>query len=57
MLSELRRSIDNIDEELMRLIGERIRLAARLVGLRGVLGYPSLIRTGRARLLPSGLRD
>ncbi|ADY01637.1 chorismate mutase [Vulcanisaeta moutnovskia 768-28] len=40
MLSELRRSIDAIDEELIRLIGERVRLAAEVGRVKRGLGLP-----------------
>lgn len=40
MLSELRRSIDSIDEELIRLIGERIRLAVEIGRVKRSLGLP-----------------
>ncbi|BDR92367.1 chorismate mutase [Vulcanisaeta souniana] len=40
MLSELRRGIDAVDEELMRLIGERVRLAAEVGRVKRSLGLP-----------------
>lgn len=45
MLSELRRSIDSIDEELIKLIGgERIRLAAEIGKVKRSLGLPIIDR-------------
>lgn len=44
MLSELRRSIDNIDEELIRLIGERIRLATEIGRVKRSLGLSIIDR-------------
>ena len=40
MLSELRRGIDSVDEELIRLIGERIRLAVEVGRVKRSLGLP-----------------
>ncbi|MGC8542556.1 MAG: chorismate mutase [Vulcanisaeta sp.] len=44
MLSELRRSIDSIDEELIKLIGERIRLATEIGRVKRGLGLPIVDR-------------
>ncbi len=40
MLSELRRGIDAVDEELIRLIGERVRLAVEVGRVKRGLGLP-----------------
>ncbi len=44
MLAELRRGIDGVDEELIRLIGERVRLAAEIGRVKRVLGLPIIDR-------------
>ncbi|GAB6945621.1 chorismate mutase [Vulcanisaeta sp. JCM 14467] len=44
MLSELRRGIDSVDEELIRLIGERVRLAAEIGRVKRSLGMPIVDR-------------